>query len=202
MKVLISQIVSKNGLLVLLIIFLSWALIQNRSLKNQLNRKYEPPDILHAGDVIPFFSGVDINGHEIDESDLATKEIILFAVFRSTCPFCKKMVPFWNELYEAIDGKDIVMIGIATEDDSSATNFASSHELMFPILSLTNSAAGDSLEKYYKMNVVPLLIVVTGDGLVKEVTSGSLDEDRQTQIIMNLLTVRYSQIVGFARQIC
>lgn len=187
------KIFNKNGLIVLLILFLSWALIQNRSLKNQINKRYEPPDTLKPGDVIPFFTGVDINGKEIDSRNYSSKGLILFAIFRPNCPFCEKMAPFWNEMYDAINGRSISMIGITTGQDSLTQQFAEEHKLDFPILSTANSSTGDSLIKYYKINLVPILILVESGGTVRDVWPGYLDENKQTGLLTMILTRTHSQ---------
>jgi peroxiredoxin len=186
-----SNLIGKDGLIVLLALFLFWALFQNRSLKNQINKRQEPPDLLKAGDVIPFFSGTDIYGNWVDVNNQTLKEKIALTIFRPNCPYCEKMAPFWNEIHDAITNREYTMIGITTGSDSLTQEFAEKHELNFPILSTKLSPTGDSLKKQYKMNVVPLLVIVTADGLIKEVLPGYLDEDRQTQLISNLLTFEH-----------
>jgi len=186
-----SNLIGKDGLLILLTIFLLWTLAQNHSLKNQLNRRYEPPDLLKAGDIIPFFSGTDIYGNWIDMDKNTLKEKIVLTIFRPNCPFCIRIAPFWNEMYDAIGGRDITMIGVTTRSDSLTIEFAEKHGLNYPILSTKSSPTGDSLSKYYKINVVPILILIKSNGTVMDVWPGYIEEDKQTNILSTLLSEKH-----------
>lgn len=79
------------------------------------------------------FSATSMNGQNFDLESLKGKVVVL--TFWSTrCPICAAEIPNLNRLAEAYKGKDVVFLGLTTEDPNRVNNFLKSKPFSFNIL--------------------------------------------------------------------
>ena len=79
------------------------------------------------------FSATAMNGQNFDLESLKGKVVVL--TFWSTrCPICAGEIPNLNRLAEQYKGKDVVFLGLTTEDPNRVNNFLKSKPFNFNIL--------------------------------------------------------------------
>ena len=79
------------------------------------------------------FSATSLNGQNFDLGSLRGKVVVL--TFWSTrCPICAAEIPNLNQLAENYKGKDVVFLGLTTEDPTRVNNYLKTKAFNFNIL--------------------------------------------------------------------
>jgi peroxiredoxin Q/BCP len=92
------------------------------------------PMALKVGDRAPDFSLPDAKGNIVNLSDLKGKRVVLYFYPRDNTPGCTKEACNFRDFYPEFEGKDIVVLGVSTDDARSHEKFATKYDLPFPLL--------------------------------------------------------------------
>lgn len=79
------------------------------------------------------FSATSLNGQNFDLEALKGK-VVLMTFFSTRCAICAAEIPNLNRLAESYKGKDVVFLGLTTEDPNRVNNFLRSKPFNFNIL--------------------------------------------------------------------
>jgi thioredoxin-dependent peroxiredoxin len=112
---------------------------------------------LSVGATAPSFTVKDTNGNTVSLSDFSGKTVILYFYPKDDTPGCTKEACSFRDNYSAYQGKDIAVLGVSMDNESSHQAFTSKFNLPFPLLADTNGA----ITKAYD---------VDGGGYAKRVT--------------------------------
>jgi peroxiredoxin Q/BCP len=112
---------------------------------------------LAVGTVAPAFTVKDTNGNTVSLSDFAGKTVVLYFYPKDDTPGCTKQACSFRDAQADYKGKDVVVLGVSADDESSHQAFTAKYNLNFPLLADTNH----SLIKSYD---------VDGGGYAKRVT--------------------------------
>lgn len=89
---------------------------------------------LQVGDLAPDFSLADADGNTVSLSDLKGKRVVLYFYPRDNTPGCTKEACAFRDNYAAYQAKNVVVLGVSTDDAKSHQKFITKHELPFPLL--------------------------------------------------------------------
>ena len=89
---------------------------------------------LSIGDLAPAFTAKDTNGNSVSLSDFAGKTIVLYFYPKDDTPGCTKEACSFRDSYAEYQGKDIVVLGVSADDESSHQKFTEKFNLPFPLL--------------------------------------------------------------------
>jgi thioredoxin-dependent peroxiredoxin len=89
---------------------------------------------LAIGDRAPAFTTKDTNGNSVSLSDFAGKTVILYFYPKDDTPGCTKEACSFRDSYAEYQGKDIVVLGVSADDESSHQKFTEKFNLPFPLL--------------------------------------------------------------------
>ena len=89
---------------------------------------------LNLGDAAPDFSLPDSEGNVVRLADLKGKRVVLYFYPRDNTPGCTKEACGFRDAYDDYQGKDLVVLGVSTDDAKSHVKFATKYELPFPLL--------------------------------------------------------------------
>ncbi|MDX2097306.1 MAG: thioredoxin-dependent thiol peroxidase [Leptolyngbyaceae cyanobacterium bins.59] len=89
---------------------------------------------LKVGDMAPDFSLPDAQENEVRLSDLRGKRVVLYFYPRDNTPGCTKEACGFRDVYPEYQGRDIVVLGISTDDAKSHQKFVTKYKLPFPLL--------------------------------------------------------------------
>lgn len=89
---------------------------------------------LAVGTTAPAFTAKDTNGNTVSLSDLAGKTVILYFYPKDDTPGCTKQACSFRDAYADYQGKDIVVLGVSKDDESSHQKFTEKFNLPFPLL--------------------------------------------------------------------
>lgn len=112
---------------------------------------------LSVGTTAPAFTTKDTNGNTVSLSDFAGKTVVLYFYPKDDTPGCTKQACSFRDAQSDYQGKDIVVLGVSADDETSHQAFTAKYNLNFPLLADTDK----SLIKAYD---------VDGGGYAKRVT--------------------------------
>ncbi len=95
---------------------------------------------LVVGTDAPSFTVKDTNGNTVSLSDFAGKTVVLYFYPKDDTPGCTKEASSFRDNYTTYQGKDIVVLGVSTDDEASHQQFTEKYSLPFPLLADTDKA--------------------------------------------------------------
>ncbi len=112
---------------------------------------------LAVGTDAPAFTAKDTNGNTVSLSDFAGKTVVLYFYPKDDTPGCTKQACSFRDAQAEYQGKNVVVLGVSADDETSHQAFTEKFNLNFPLLADTDK----SLIKAYD---------VDGGGYAKRVT--------------------------------
>ena len=95
---------------------------------------------LSVGTDAPSFTVKDTNGNTVSLSDFARKTVVLYFYPKDDTPGCTKEACSFRDNYTEYQGKNIVVLGVSVDDESSHQQFTEKYSLPFPLLADTDKA--------------------------------------------------------------
>ncbi len=89
---------------------------------------------LNVGDPAPDFTLPDAEGTPYSLANLKGKRVVLYFYPRDNTPGCTKEACGFRDNYETYQGKDVVVLGVSTDDAKAHTKFIQKYNLPFPLL--------------------------------------------------------------------
>jgi peroxiredoxin Q/BCP len=103
---------------------------------------------LQVGDPAPDFSLPDAEGNLVNLADFQGKWVVLYFYPRDNTPGCTKEACAFRDQDEDYRGKDIVVLGVSTDDAKSHAKFATKYDLPFPLLVDTHATVATAYGSY------------------------------------------------------
>lgn len=91
--------------------------------------------MLEAGIKAPEFTLSDQNGNQVSLKNFQGKKVILYFYSKDNTAGCTKQACSFAELYPHFTEKNVEILGISKDSESSHRKFAEKYSLPFPILS-------------------------------------------------------------------
>ncbi|MBC6477252.1 MAG: peroxiredoxin [Hormoscilla sp. GM7CHS1pb] len=135
---------------------------------------------LTVGTVAPDFTVKDTNGNTVKLSDFAGKTVVLYFYPKDDTPGCTKEAQSFRDSYAEYQNKDMVVLGVSTDDEASHKQFTEKFGLPFQLLADTDGA----ITKAYD---------VDGGGYAKRVTYIIDSEGKISQVIDKVQTATHAQ---------
>lgn len=139
---------------------------------------------LNVGTTAPGFTAQDTNGNTISLADLAGKTVILYFYPKDDTPGCTKQACSFRDSYGEYEAKDIVVLGVSKDDETSHQAFTQKFSLPFPLLA---DVDGSIIQAYdvegpggYAKRVT---YVIDGEGTIIHVDS-NVNTERHAQDIL------------------
>lgn len=89
---------------------------------------------LSVGDKAPAFTAKDDAGKTVSLSDLAGKTVVLYFYPKDDTPGCTKEAQSFRDNYAEYQGKDMVVLGVSMDDETSHKQFKEKYGLPFQLL--------------------------------------------------------------------
>ena len=145
----------------------------------------------HTPECLPKITYVDTNGDAYPPEALDGK-VVVINFWATWCHPCQSEIPSFSKVYDAFKGKDVVMLGMMTDNPDSNTllNFESDHELEYPVVRVDrniNNAFGAP-------EAIPTTFIYDRHGHLRgndntdfiATHRGPMSEDQLTQILYQL----------------
>jgi peroxiredoxin Q/BCP len=103
---------------------------------------------LSVGDPAPDFSLPDGKGNIVRLADLKGKRVVLYFYPRDNTPGCTKEACNFRDTYPEFQGKDVVILGVSTDDAKSHEKFTTKFDLPFPLLTDEEGKVATTYDSY------------------------------------------------------
>lgn len=108
---------------------------------------------LSAGDKAPAFSLNDGEGRKVKLADFKGKKVVLYFYPRDMTPGCTKEACAFRDDISEFKKRDIVVLGVSTDDEKTHTKFTEKYELNFPLLADTGHEVADAYGVWQEKNM-------------------------------------------------
>jgi thiol-disulfide isomerase/thioredoxin len=144
---------------------------QNRALRHEVARVRLEARTPRVGSTVPAFRAVTLAGDSVTIGRGAAQ--VLF-VLTTTCGFCRQTVPVWNRIAARLGTEvpEVQVYGLTQGSDSALRAYQREADVSFAIVPFPDPTLPDA----YRIEAVPLTVVVTGDGHLRLVRAGVLPE--------------------------
>jgi peroxiredoxin Q/BCP len=95
---------------------------------------------LAIGTDAPAFTTKDTNGNTVSLSDFEGKTVVLYFYPKDDTPGCTKQAQSFRDAQPDYQVKDIVVLGVSADDESSHQAFTAKYNLNFPLLADTDKS--------------------------------------------------------------
>ncbi|MDX2100687.1 MAG: thioredoxin-dependent thiol peroxidase [Leptolyngbyaceae cyanobacterium bins.59] len=103
---------------------------------------------LQPGDPAPDFTLTDTDGNTVRLADLLGKRVVLYFYPRDNTPGCNKEACAFRDAYADFQNKDVVVLGVSTDDAKSHAKFVKKFQLPFPLLCDPEGQVATAYESY------------------------------------------------------
>ncbi|NJR70066.1 MAG: thioredoxin-dependent thiol peroxidase [Synechococcales cyanobacterium CRU_2_2] len=149
---------------------------------------------LKPQDLAPDFSLADGAGNIVKLSDLRGKRVVLYFYPRDNTPGCIKEACAFRDHYADLQGKDMVVLGVSTDDAKSHQKFVDKYDIPFPLLCDTDATVATAYESYGLkkfmgkefMGVKRQTFVIDPDGRLERIYLKVKPADHASQILQDL----------------
>ena len=140
-----------------------------------------------SSDCLPKLTFVDTNGNAYPPEALAGK-VVVINFWATWCKPCKSEIPAFSKVFEKQQGKDLVMLGVMTDDPDATTllNFTSDHELVYPVV----RADRDILTAFKYPEAIPTTFIYDRRGNQVHMQRGAMSEDQLSKKIEQHLAAK------------
>ena len=90
--------------------------------------------VLEVGSIAPSFSTIDDEGNQVSLSDFKGKLVVLYFYPKDDTPGCTKQAQSFRDSYEEYQGKEMVVLGVSMDDQTSHQKFKEKYGLPFQLL--------------------------------------------------------------------
>jgi peroxiredoxin Q/BCP len=149
---------------------------------------------LNLGDVAPDFTLTDTDGNRVSLSDFQGKRVVLYFYPRDNTPGCTKEACGFRDAYAEYQERDIVVLGVSTDDAKSHAKFIKKFELPFTLLCDPDGAMSTTYESYglkkfmgkEYMGISRNTFVISADGRIEKIYRKVKPEAHAAEILAGL----------------
>ncbi|HEY9623432.1 MAG TPA: thioredoxin-dependent thiol peroxidase [Crinalium sp.] len=149
---------------------------------------------LKPGDPAPDFSLPDGNGNTVKLADFRGKWVVLYFYPRDNTPGCTTEACNFRDAYADYQTKDVVILGVSTDDAKSHTKFSTKYNLPFTLLTDADGTISTAYESYglkkfmgkEYMGISRNTFLIDPDGKIAKVYLKVKPDNHSVQILTDL----------------
>ncbi|KJV05522.1 hypothetical protein VZ94_17595 [Methylocucumis oryzae] len=132
------------------------------------------------------FSLPDLTG-QMQNSQQWQGKIRLINFWATWCPPCRQEIPELNRLQQAQSEKNLVVLGIAIDNESDVAAFIKTSAITYPVLLAPNQGMALSQQMGNLLGVIPFSVLVDEQNIMRHVWTGEVtqhDVEQELQALM------------------
>ncbi|AZB72229.1 peroxiredoxin [Synechococcus elongatus] len=141
---------------------------------------------LAVGSPAPDFTALDDAGQSIQLSQFRGKTVVLYFYPKDDTPGCTKEACSFRDSYSAYQGKNIVVLGVSTDDSSSHEQFKTKFSLPFPLVADPDRSITQAYDVDGGGYAKRITYVIDGDGQIIRVYDSVKTDTHATDILADL----------------
>jgi peroxiredoxin len=130
---------------------------------------------LATGTQAPTFELKTLDGSPFSLADELTKNPVVLAFFKVSCPTCQYAFPFLQRLYKAYGKNGVTMVGVSQNDAKETAAFAKDFGVTFPML--LDDTRTYPVSNAYGLTNVPTIFWIAQDGEIQLSSVGWVKAD-------------------------
>jgi len=149
---------------------------------------------LQVGDRAPDFSLPDSQGRIYRLSEMQGKRVVLYFYPRDNTPGCTKEACNFRDVYPQFQARDVVVLGVSTDDAKAHSKFASKYNLPFPLLIDADGQVATAYDSYglkkfmgkEYMGISRNTFVIAGDGTIEKLYKKVKPDSHAEEVLADL----------------
>jgi cytochrome c biogenesis protein CcmG, thiol:disulfide interchange protein DsbE len=161
------QVLRRGGSIALVFLGVVWTVLSRPATALTTAGEDTVPQV---GFMAPAFTLTDLDGQNVNLSDLLGKVVVL-NFWASWCPPCRAEMPAIQQVYQDYQDQGLVVlaVNVANQDTMTAMRtFLDSFEHTFPILVDENGA----VNRLYAVSSLPTTFFIDRDGMIRDLVVG------------------------------
>lgn len=143
--------------------------------------------ILKAGAEAPAFSAVAHSGEKIALKELRGKKVVLYFYPKDNTPGCTVEAQAFRDNHETYVSRDVVVIGVSTQDNDSHRQFAEEHGLKFALIADEDRSIAKSYGVGSMLGMSKRVTFLIGpDGKIAKVYEDVTPKEHAAQLLSDL----------------
>jgi peroxiredoxin Q/BCP len=124
---------------------------------------------LTVGTKAPDFTTKDDQGNTVSLSDFAGKIVVLYFYPKDDTPGCTKEAQSFRDNYQEYQDKDMVVLGVSTDDEASHKLFKEKYGLPFQLLADTDGSICQAYDVDGGGYAKRVTYIINGEGVISHV---------------------------------
>jgi thioredoxin-dependent peroxiredoxin len=124
---------------------------------------------LAEGITAPNFTAKDDSGNSVSLSDFEGKTVVLYFYPKDDTPGCTKQACSFRDSYDTYQGKDVVVLGVSRDDETSHQAFKDKFSLPFPLVVDTDGTITQAYDVDGGGYSKRVTFVIDGKGVITKV---------------------------------
>ncbi|PSB40094.1 thioredoxin-dependent thiol peroxidase [filamentous cyanobacterium Phorm 46] len=149
---------------------------------------------LNPGDLAPVFSLPDAAGQLVSLADFRGRRVVLYFYPRDNTPGCTKEACAFRDIYSDYESRNIVVLGVSTDEAKSHTKFTVKYQLPFPLLCDSNAEVATAygcygLKKFMGkefMGITRSTFAIAPNGTIERIYRKIKPESHAAEILADL----------------
>lgn len=141
---------------------------------------------LSEGITAPNFTAKDDEGNSVSLADFEGKTVVLYFYPKDDTPGCTKEACSFRDSYADYEGKDIAVLGVSRDDETSHKAFKDKFSLPFPLIVDTDGTISQAYEVEGGGYSKRATFVIDGKGVIKKVYESIKTDTHATDILADL----------------
>lgn len=141
---------------------------------------------LTAGTKAPAFTTKDDQGNTVSLSDFAGKIVVMYFYPKDDTPGCTKEAQSFRDNYEEYQGKDMVVLGVSTDDEASHKAFKEKYGLPFQLLVDSDKAITKAYDVDGGGYAKRVTYIINGEGVITHVDENVQTSTHAQDILANI----------------
>ena len=141
---------------------------------------------LSEGTKAPNFSSTDDAGNSVSLSDFSGKPVVIYFYPKDDTPGCTKQACSFRDSYSEYQGKEIVVLGVSKDDETSHKAFKEKFSLPFPLIVDTDGAIAKAFDVEGGGYAKRVTFVIDKEGSITKVYDTINTETHATDVLSDL----------------
>ncbi|MEM8501557.1 MAG: peroxiredoxin [Cyanobacteria bacterium P01_D01_bin.1] len=141
---------------------------------------------LSEGTKAPNFSSTDDAGNSVSLSDFSGKTVVIYFYPKDDTPGCTKQACSFRDSYSEYEGKDIAVLGVSMDDETSHKAFKEKFSLPFPLIVDTDGAIAKAFDVEGGGYAKRVTFVIDGEGTITKVYDSINTETHAGDVLAGL----------------
>lgn len=177
------------------LVFLSSASRRNKALSGEIVRLSKKAEgyAAKAGDVVPPFASVDLEGRQAAVAVPSGRKQLLF-IFSKYCSACVTQLPVWDRVAREMKTEGLDIRGVSLDSADETRTYFGDKAPAFPVI----LAPGDVFARAYRVERIPQVMLISEQGEVDWVIAGALTDERLRDLVAKTRAGKLAAATGAA----